>query len=103
MRPSFADAFVVVDKLDWKLDGVLLIFKDGSTAAKYGSSNLILESPVPETGGLAFRIKLEDAMHTMMLRDQSRALPKTEESILYQIASSTNKSLTVRNGLGQTF
>ena len=84
MRDSFSDAFVFLDNLDWRQQGVLLVFRDGPTAKKYGSNNLLAASPIAETGGLAFRFELKDAMHVMMFKDRSRVWPKKECSKFYQ-------------------
>ena len=60
LRPTFPDVFLVIDKVNWIEDGLLLVFKDTTTAAAYGMAE---GSPFVQSSGVFFRLKLEEAMH----------------------------------------
>ena len=84
VRPSFSEVFIVIDKLDWRQEGVLLTYKNETIAAKYGSNGRSPDLPVSETGGPTFRVQLEQAMQIIMFVDHERVWPNMEKSVLYK-------------------
>lgn len=82
MRPSFQNIFLVLDKIRWEEEGVLVVSKDERVSAELGK-----ESEELSIDGLGsfkvFRAKLESVMRSLVAEDLERSEENREWSDWY--------------------
>ena len=85
MTATFPCVFLVVDDVEWKRKGVLMVCRDGSVATALGAdaSEFCTREEgvdVGDTGAIAFRVRLEQAMFLIMAQDENRRVKEEDAS-----------------------
>ena len=83
LRSTFPNVFIVIDEVDWKKEGVLVVCKDVTAALAYGADRLYSLSAMPESSGICFRLMLEEAVQFIVSQDTTRITTRNENSYLY--------------------